>query len=390
MRPSSPTSTGPAAATPPPGRWWALAFAVCTLLGLGESLRSYLVPSSPTNPLSLARSLGLGFGLWYAWGLLWLFAFPLARRFPLGGGGWRGRLALHAAACLAFAAAKIVLDYPVIKYFYCPAPERLPFALFLRSAFAGQFYGYVLYCWAMTGVAHALDYYGKYRERELHAARLEAGLARAQLQLLKTQLQPHFLFNALNAVSALVHTDPEGADRMLATLGDLLRRTLEDFGVQEAPLARELELARAYLEIEQVRLGPRLRIRLDVAPDATDAYVPTFLLQPLIENAIRHGVAPRPEPGRVEVRVHRERELLRLEVRDDGPGLPARPAGGGGVGLANTRARLFHLYGAAQRLEMGNDPRGGCKVTVTLPFRAQEGGPLANGNGHDDPHPDRG
>jgi LytS/YehU family sensor histidine kinase len=340
--------------------------------------------------------------LWYTWALLWVLAFPLARRFPLGGRHWRSRLAVHVAACVAFAAAKIVLDYPIIKLFYCPAPEELTFPVFLGMAFRDQSLRYVVYYWAMIGVALAVDYYGRYREREIHAARLEAGLARAQLQLLQTQLQPHFLFNTLNAISALVHTDPEGADRMLATLGHLLRRTLEDFGVQEAPLARELEVVRSYLEIEQARLGPRLRIRLDVAPDTTDAYVPTFLLQPLLENAIRHGVAPRLEPGRVEVHVRRDGDFLHLEVRDDGPGIPAQPARGEGeangegngasegVGLANTRARLFHLYGAAQRLEASNDPRGGCTVKITLPFHEANGTPLGNGKAHDDPHANRG
>jgi signal transduction histidine kinase len=362
-----------------------LGFAVCTLAGFCEALLSAGAASS------LARAFGLGLGLWCTWGLLWLLAYPLARRFPLGGRAWRSRLALHAAACLVFAAVKIVLDYPVIRFFYCPTPEELTFPTFLGSALRGQFLGYVVYYWAMMAVTNALDYYDKYRERELHAAQLEAGLARAQLQLLQTQLQPHFLFNTLNAISALVYTDAEAADRMLATLGDLLRRTLEDFGVQEAPLARELEMVHAYLEIEQTRIGPRLRICLDIAPDTTDAYVPTFLLQPLIENAIRHGIAPRPEPGRVEVRVRRDNDRLHLEVRDDGPGFPAQPAGGGeGVGLANTRARLFHLYGAAQRLETSNDPHGGCAVRITLPFRVANGTALGNGKAHDDPHADRG
>ncbi len=222
----------------------------------------------------------------------------------------------------------------------------------------------------MIGVAHALDYYGKYREGELHAAELEAGLARAQLQLLKSQLHPHFLFNTLNAISALVHTDVEAADRMLARLGDLLRLALEDFGLQEAPLARELEVVRSYLEIEQARLGSRLSIIVDVGPDTLDAWVPTFLLQPLIENSIRHGIAPRAGKGRIEVHARRDREVLHLEVRDDGPGFPALPPCGG-VGLANTRARLFHLYGEAQRLQTRNEPRGGCVVQVTVPFREQ-------------------
>jgi LytS/YehU family sensor histidine kinase len=185
---------------------------------------------------------------------------------------------------------------------------------------------------------------------------------------LKTQLHPHFLFNTLNAIAALIYTDVEAAERMLARLGDLLRLTLEDFGVQQAPLARELEVVRHYLEIEQARLGPRLRVDWRVAAEATDALVPTFLLQPLIENAIRHGISPRSKPGRIEVRAWRKGEELCLEVRDDGPGLRAEGKAGGGVGLSNTRARLQHLYGTGQRFEIGNDAHGGCVARVVLPF----------------------
>jgi LytS/YehU family sensor histidine kinase len=221
----------------------------------------------------------------------------------------------------------------------------------------------------MFGVSHALDYYGKYRERELRAAQLESGLTRAHLQLLKSQLHPHFLFNTLNAISSLIHTDVESADRVIARLGDLLRLALDDFGAQEAPLARELEVVRSYLEIEQARLGPRLKVRVHADPDVGEALTPTFLLQPLVENAIRHGVAPRAGPGRVDVRAWREHDRLCLEVRDDGPGISPEP--GRGVGLSNTRARLQHLYGVEQRLDVRNDPCGGCVATVTMPFREQ-------------------
>jgi hypothetical protein len=372
---------------PRPWRWWVLGFTVWTLLGLREALQSYFFPDSPAFTLTWTRALGVGFGLWYTWGLLWLLAFPLVRRFPLGPQHWRGRLALHAASCVVFAAVKLVLDYPVVKLFLCPTPERLTFPGFLHMAFADQFLRYVLYYWAMIGVGHALDYYGKYRDGELRAAQLEIGLAHARLQLLKSQLQPHFLFNTLNAISALVYTNAEAADRTVARLGDLLRLALEDFGVQEAPLARELEVLRSYLDIEQTRLGNRLTVCWDVGPDTTDALVPTFLLQPLVENAIHHGVAPRSDPGRIEIGAWRRGGVLHLRVRDDGPGLPAGPMNGG-VGLANTRARLLHLYGAAQQLETGNDPRGGCAVQVTLPFRelAEINGEATRGADH--PHSD--
>jgi two-component system LytT family sensor kinase len=374
---------------PRPWRLWVLGFSIWTLLGLREAVQSYFFPDSPAFSLSWTRALGVGFGLWYTWGLLWLLAVPLVRRFPLGPHHWRGRLALHAAACVVFAAVKIVLDYPIVKLFLCPAPERLTFPSFLEMAFADKFLLYVLYYWAMIGVGHALDYYGKYRDGELRAARLEAGLARARLDLLKTQLHPHFLFNTLNAISALVYTDVEAADRMLARLGELLRLALEDFDLQEAPLARELEVVRSYLEIEQARLGPRLSVCLDVGADALDACVPTFLLQPLVENSIRHGIAPRAAPGRIEVRARRDRDWLHLEVRDDGLGLPAQPASGG-VGLTNTRARLFHLYGEAQRLEACNDPRGGCVVQVTLPYREQVETSVEDVRDTDDRNADRG
>ena len=369
-------------------RLWLWTFGIWTVLGLAQAGQYYFFPDPQDGPVSLTRALGLGFGLWYTWALLWLIAFPLARRFPLGSNHWRGPLALHMAAAIYFSAIKLVIDYPIIKLLYCPTPEKLTFPVFLHMACSGPFLRYILYYWAMIGVAHALDYYGKYREGELHAAELEAGLVRAQLQLLKSQLQPHFLFNTLNAISALVHTDVEAADRVLARLGDLLRLALEDFGLQEAPLARELEVVRAYLEIEQARLGPRLSIVQDVAANTLDAWVPTFLLQPLVENSIRHGIAPRAGRGRIEIRAWRDRDVLHLEVRDDGPGFPAKMTAGG-VGLSNTRARLFHLYGEAQRLQTRNDPRGGCFVQVTLPFREQVEFPFDDGRTPDDPSADR-
>ena len=385
----------------PRWRWWALGFGVCTVLGLCDAAEEVVSARYQCFILPWTSALPLGLGLWYIWAVLGLFVLWLARRFPLGQAHWRRRLALHLAAAVGVACVKIVLDYPLIKNFYCSTPEQLTFPYFLGLAFASQFTFYLLVYWGIVLVSHALDYYGKFRERELRAAQLESGLARARLQLLKSQLQPHFLFNTLNAVSALIHTDVEAADRMVARLGDLLRLALEDFGLQEAPLARELEILHSYLEIEQARLGPRLSVCLDVGPEAADASVPTFLLQPLVENAIRHGVAPRAAPGRVEVRAWREEDRLHLEVRDDGPGLPPEPAGG--VGLSNTRARLFHLYGGEQRLEVGNDPRGGCVAKITLPYREHDSltpTPLPPGergrgegddrNGDDDQDADRG
>jgi two-component system, LytTR family, sensor kinase len=350
-----------------PFRLGLLVFVVCSLISLCQAASYYFFPDPSDGPLSLPRALGLGFALWYTWGALGLLAFRLAARFPLEAPHWPQRLAVHVAAGLAFAVVKIAIDYPIIRFLYCPRPDTLTVPVFLRMSFGGVFLRFILYYWGIIGVSHALEYYGKYRDGQLRAAQLEAGLTRARLQLLKTQLQPHFLFNTLNAISALVHVDVEAADCMLARLGDLLRLALEDFGVHEASLARELEIARSYLEIEQARLGPRLRVRWDIAADLGDAVVPTFLLQPLIENAVRHGIAPRTEPGHIDIRIRRTGAELHLEVRDDGPGLPAAGAVEG-VGLANTRARLLHRYGNAQRLDLTSGRQGGCVARVMLPF----------------------
>jgi two-component system LytT family sensor kinase len=391
-----------------PYRMGLLVFFVLTVISLIQAAQYYFFFDPNDGPVPWTHALGLGFGLWYPWGLFGLFAFRLSQRFPLGKHNWPAqlalhtwlpvcphersqskhqwlkRLALHTAFCLVCAVVKIFIDYPIIRGLYCPRPEELTWPVFLRMTFAGAFLRSCLYYWTIVAVSHAVDYYGKYRDGQLRAAQLESGLTRARLQLLKTQLQPHFLFNTLNAISALIHVDVEAADRTLARLGDLLRLALEDFAVQEAPLARELEIARSYLEIEQARLGPRLSVEWDIAPDCCDAIVPTFLLQPLIENAIHHGIAPRIGPGCLILRTRRLGSELHLEVRDDGLGFRSSEVGGG-VGLANTRARLLHLYGTAQRLEVTNHPQGGCVAKIVLPFR--ELAPERNGTTADNPVP---
>jgi two-component system, LytTR family, sensor kinase len=194
------------------------------------------------------------------------------------------------------------------------------------------------------------------------------------------QLHPHFLFNTLHSISALVHKDPEAADRMIARLGDFLRLTLENSGAQEVSLQKELEFLKCYLEIERVRFRDRLTTRLDIDPQSLDTPVPNLILQPIVENALRHGVAPRSSPGRIEISAKRDNGSLRIQVRDNGPGLPAISATNGrfreGLGLANTRARLAQLYGGSHRLELANAPEGGLVVTLEIP--AHRGRELLN------------
>jgi len=229
----------------------------------------------------------------------------------------------------------------------------------------------LLIYWVIVSVSHAFDYYRQMQERELRAAELEKRLAQARLQTLQMQLNPHFLFNSLHAISALVHKDADMADQMITRLSDLLRYALEGTDAQEVPLRQELDFLRRYLEIEQTRFGDRLAVGLEIAPETLDALVPNLLLQPLVENAIRHGIEPRAKPGRIELRAGCENGQLKLEVRDNGVGLSPDRKVEEGVGLSNTRARLKQLYGERHRFALSETPGGGLSVSLELPFRAQ-------------------
>jgi LytS/YehU family sensor histidine kinase len=224
--------------------------------------------------------------------------------------------------------------------------------------------------WVVVGVLSALLFHRELRAREIEAARLEAQLANARLHALRMRLQPHFLFNTLHSISMLNLRDVDAANRLLVRLSDLLRATLGTAEDAFIPLERELVVVDCYLEIEAIRLGDRLETVWDVAEETLTARVPTLLLQPLVENAIRHGIAPVSRGGRLAVRVRREREDLVLEVEDDGPGLPVgfeleRDAG---VGLGTTAARLERLYGERYGIELESPQGGGLQVMVRIPF----------------------
>jgi signal transduction histidine kinase len=310
------------------------------------------------------------------WAALTFAIFWLGWKFPLDQRRWVRSGLVHLAAGAGMAVLKSALSLAVALPFR-EDPLGIDLSVsFLLLYFCATFYANYLTYWIIVGLAQALAYYRKYRDRELRASQLETRLAQTQLQVLKMQLHPHFLFNTLHAISALIHKDVELADRMIARLGELLRSTLENVNKQEISLQEELNFIQPYLEIEQARLGPRLTVTVDVDPETRDAAVPNLLLQPLVENAIRHGIAPRAEPGRIEIRAHREQDLLTLQVRDDGPGLANGSAARckEGIGLANTRARLQQLYGPAHRFELRNGSGRGLEVTVAIPFREADTG----------------
>lgn len=349
-------------------RWALLGFVagIWALVGLFYSSQIYFFFIHTPKPVSFLYAL--------AWQMLAVLVFAvstplvlwLARRYPIERNSWRRALAAHVLAGTAisavWAACHILLDR---AFAVNPSPNfelrNLPRVVFFNLDRE------LLVYWIIVVVRHAVDYYQRYREGELRASQ-------AQLQALKMQLHPHFLFNALHSISALVHSDPDAADKMIARLGDFLRLTLDTAAAQEVPLRQEIEFLNCYLEIERIRFRDRLTTRLDVDPQALECRVPNLILQPIVENAIRHGVAPRSAPGRIEVRAERKGGSLRLQVRDNGRGIQeaACQTKGGGVGLSNTRARLQQLYGGAYVFEVENDPAGGAIVTLEIPFRAPE------------------
>jgi LytS/YehU family sensor histidine kinase len=226
--------------------------------------------------------------------------------------------------------------------------------------------------WAIVGLSHALLYYRESRDRELRASQLETRLVEAQLKTLQQQLHPHFLFNTLNAISALMHRDVAAADRTLVRLSDLLRLTLERLGEHEVTLNEELDFLRKYLDIERTRFADRLYVQFEIEPATLDALVPTLLLQPLVENAIKHGVARKAGAGHIEVSARQENDKLWIEIRDDGVGLSedAFTALHKGIGVSTTRARLEHQFGADYRFEFHRLAQG-VAVVVAVPWRVR-------------------
>jgi len=308
---------------------------------------------------------------WYAWAAFSPLIFRICRRFDFERSRWRlviGQLSW--AVVFALAHSGVVVTGAWIEAQVTHSGVGL--GRLLEIILAAYFHEDVLTYGAIASVWYALEYHRRFRERAQRALELEGNLASARLQALKMQLQPHFLFNTLNGIASLNYENPKAANRMLARLSELLRLTLEDGGAQETTLRNELEFNRRYLELEQIRLGDRLQTKLDIAPEALDASVPNLLLQPLVENAIRHAIAPYAVGGEIRISAHRDGNMLRLSVIDSGPGLNGAKGSdsGLGVGIKNTRARLQQLYGEAYQFELKNGDGGGLSVQVAIPFRS--------------------
>ncbi|MDQ6827379.1 MAG: histidine kinase [Gemmatimonadota bacterium] len=301
---------------------------------------------------------------WYLWALLAPLVLWLGSRFSIARDRWRRVVVLHLVFAVAIAFAKVTLRYWIgqaVSWLPTPGWPTILDTLPLN----------VLVYWSILGVGYALEYHSRFREREIRAAHLESRLAHAQLDVLRMQLHPHFLFNTLHTISVLVREhDNDVADRMIARLSELLRLSIDLEATQEVTLSRELEILGCYLDIQQMRFQERLQVGLDIDPAARDGMLPTLVLQPLVENAIRHGISQRESGGRIDIVARRVENELRLTISDDGPGISTNSNGGSsGVGLANTRARLDNLYGDRHLFELKNGPRGGVTVMLNVPWR---------------------
>jgi signal transduction histidine kinase len=336
-------------------------WAIASLAWLGPAFlaafREYLQAAIEGRDGPSAATLVWEAGDWALLALLTPAVFWCARRWPLERGMLVRRIPLHflfgVALCVAWAGAGVLLSIPLIG-----GP---PFGMSpLSWLFSTLPFGVAVY-FAMLGVEHAVFYFTQARDREHQ-------LATARLGALRMQMQPHFLFNSLNAITVIVRDrDTATATRMLEQLGDMLRRVMRADRPMEVPLADEVDFVRQYLEIETVRFADRLRVAFAVPEALRRAAVPEFVLQPLVENAVRHAVAQRSQPTRITIAARRDGDDLVLTVTDDGPGVaPGAPEG---VGLGNTRARLVTLYGTRGRLDVGATPGGGATVTVRLPYR---------------------
>jgi two-component system, LytTR family, sensor kinase len=349
-------------------RWFAIVSAIALLMFSYHYLAP-LAEGEKTRPLEplIEESTGA-----FAAGILYFGIAALVRRYPLRRADWPGRLPLYLGAMVLYAVthtsmmwASRSLLFPLAglgRYDYGVMPLRyLMEAPFQVISFA-----------LIVGAVHAVRSWRAAREQEVRAARLERTLVDAQLASLRVQLQPHFLFNSLNTISATMYDDPAAADELLAGLSDLLRASLRTERTDEVPLATELATLEGYLALVRARFGERLSLAVESDPAATEALVPSMLLQPLVENAIRHGGVEQRGHGAVAVRAWRESAELRVEVADDGPGLDPALAEtartSGGLGLAATRERLRLLYGDGQELRAANRQEGGFRVSIRIPF----------------------
>ena len=352
-----------------PWRRWLWVFGTATFLALFFATKFYYTWRASGVETTWTKHLWWQGMEWYAWALFSPAIFWFCEKLDHRQRGF-GFFLFHLGTGVAFAllhVAVLTTGARVEAWVFDTGYGWEGLArVIVRNHFHSDLFTYA----ALVSVWHAASYYRKLKQREIETIELSNRLSQAQLQALKTQLQPHFLFNTLNGIAELNYENPRAANRMLSKLSELLRLCLASSTTQEITLEQELQFNRHYLELEQIRLGERLRVDLEIAPETLEAQVPALLLQPLVENAIRHGIAPFAKPGTICIESRREEGELHLRITDSGPGPGADQKNQtSGVGLSNTRARLQQLYGRDHHLELSSGKNGGFAVSIVIPFR---------------------
>lgn len=352
-------------------RAWLIIVGFWVFFGLLNGTQLYLGLKMEDFPVVFWRVFANDLFAWSFWIPATFVVLSLGRRLLVERGKLLRVLPLHLVACVLISVLHSAFATFVNQTTQPFGPPRVPrtfLEMFVGRA-VSQFHLDLLIYATVLGLSYAVSYYVQYREREFRASQLENQLAQAQLQTLKMQLQPHFLFNTLNGIAGLVRDSKnKAAVEMLAGLSDLLRYTLESAGKQEVPLKEELEFLELYLDIQQMRFSDRMHVEMQIDPEAFDALVPNLILQPLVENAIRHGISQRAASGLVGVTANRVDDTLRIRIYDDGVGLGRADGRVEGVGLSNTRARLAQLYGDRQRFSITERDGGGTEAELIIPF----------------------
>ena len=360
-------------------RIWSTAFALATVLGLSSAFWVFFGMKAGGKPLPFRTAVLAGLPDWYFWAALTPLVFWLGQRFPLERARWPRAAAVHLVTGATIVLVELLVFTAFNHWFYynpwAPAPADFGDA-YVKNVLRSFHYAFIIY-WLIVVSATAFRYQRDSSAREREAARLsvrnaelESELSRAQLEMLRAQLHPHFLFNALNAISGLVRERRnEAAIELTAALGRLLRQALTTIDRDEISLREELDMLEAYLTVERARFRDRLQVHFDIQPAALDREVPSLILQPLVENAIRHGVGTVPEGGQIWISARAMNGTLDLEVRDNGPGLEngaRHPSASSQVGLRNTRARLDRLYGGRCEFDLHNATEGGAAARITI------------------------
>jgi two-component sensor histidine kinase len=339
-------------------------FGVATIIALLYSIERYFYSRLVGDPISLAELMPAELVFTYAWALLTPPVMYVAKRFPVWGDQPAKNWVVQIGAMLGFVVAhNAIFSIALTALDGTAALSNIP-KIFGQSMLAWTVLDALVFC-VIVVIHHAVVYYRVSKDRAIRASQLEARLAQTQLQMLRMQLQPHFLFNTLHSISALMHKDVRRADSMVAALSDLLRMSLQNIGAQEVALQSELEFLQRYVEIMSLRFGDRLRVTIDVDPETRDARVPNLFLQPLVENSFRHGFGDLGQ-GAISISVRRDGDMLVCDIVDDGRGL--RAGHKEGVGLASTRQRLAHLYGDQHIFSLRGAPGEGVHVTMAIPF----------------------